>query len=487
MSELIDKALRFGGWPGLILLAGGGAFVLVYWFWQISQGRYRRAFCWLIISFPFTFYTARAFGITAYTLESDIAPFDQRLGLTTGFLLFLVLVLLLRHRLKRPNNRVGRTLEYLMWGYCITITLSQFANHSPSSAFLLSIGAAWQYLALFYLIISLITTQKDVLDLLNAIILMSLLNIVVRVLAQGQGLIINPASLLAGGFENLGTYGSEVGRVGSGALGPYGSYAGYLAVLITLGFGVYWFTGRKIYLLYMAIEFVELLNTFTRGGLLVLSLLGLLFLFGKTRSTILKTGFVGLILTLPLFPLIGSYISVRGLSLNITQIGNFSLRMDLIRLFFEQYSLDLWGKGILKDTMFELAPWLIVPVHNGYLSILDTCGPLPFIITIVISIYSLFLSLRLYRICVRRKTEKQSFLWFSPFLFVALLEWVIYANMSGGSILAYFPYEATSVFWIIVFLPFTFANIRRMSTIAVESQMHVVHGNQSPTLVFPVQ
>ena len=61
MDELVDKALRFGGLPGLVLLAGGGVFVLVYYFFLLSQGRYKRAFCWQIIAFPFTFYSARAF------------------------------------------------------------------------------------------------------------------------------------------------------------------------------------------------------------------------------------------------------------------------------------------------------------------------------------------------------------------------------------------------------------------------------------------
>lgn len=484
---IIDKALSFGGWPGLVLLVVVGGVVLGYWFLLVIQERYNRAFYCQIIAFPFTFYAARAFGITAYTIESDIAPFDQRLGLTTGMLLFLTLVLLLQKRLKRPNNRVGRNLEYLMWGYCITITLSQFVNLSPVSALLLSIGAAWQYLALFYLLISLIRNQEDFLGILNAIFLMSLLNIIVRVVAKGESLIIDPGSSIAGGFENLATYGWEVGRVGSGALGPFGSYAGYLAILITLGFGVYWLTGKKLYLLYIAIECMELLNTYTRGGILILSLLGLLLFFGKTRSMTLKIGFVGSLLSLLLSPLIWSYLSVRGFSANITEIANFVLRIELISQFYEQYSVDLWGNGIFKDTMIVLEPWLIVPVHNAYLAILDTCGPLPFMLFIVISIYSIFCSFRLYQVGVRNMTGKYSFLLFSPFLFVALLEWAVYANMSGGSVLSYFPYEATALFWIVVFLPFAFENIRRTTTVSITSQVHRKFGKQGALLGVPTQ
>src|SRR5258708_18812224 len=181
---MIEKALSFGGWPGLALLLAGNVAGLSLWLFLVVTRRLRDALCVLIAISPFTYYFDRAIGIRIYGVDA----FDQRLGLMPICLFILLGACVVRGRLRRPVRAVGRAIEFAMWLFAILLTVSQFAALSPRNAFLISVGAAWQFLILFYIVTSLVRQPRDVLSLINAIFVCSLLNILVRVVAKGENL-----------------------------------------------------------------------------------------------------------------------------------------------------------------------------------------------------------------------------------------------------------------------------------------------------------
>jgi len=439
-------------------LALGNAAGLARWGYLVVVGRHKDAFLIQIALFPFTFYTARAFGISAFTTPDG--EFDQRLGLTTALLFAILIAVIAGGEFSRSRGTANGVIEALLWVFSIGISASQFLTHSKFAAVLLSIGAGWQWLALYYVMTSLVRNQNDVMSVLNAVFVMSLLNVVVRVVAKGESLIINPASQLAGQYEGAGTFGAEAGRVGSGALGPAVSYAGYLAMLITLALAMAWITRKAIYTVYAGAMAIELLNTFTRGGIYVMVLLAILLAFRATRMRLGRSLLIGFALGLPLISLVSSYLAVRGVTANPAQISNFTNRLELLRLFFaDYYRPTISGTGILKDTVIALSPWFAAPVHSAYVEILDTCGPLPFVTFTLLSFSVLWISWRAYRRAGRRTLRAR--MWSGrvllPCFIVALTQWMVFANTSGTSVLAYYPYEGTAIFWIVSFLALTTA------------------------------
>src|ERR1051326_8490086 len=442
---MLEKALLYGGWPGFVLLLVGNCAGAGAWLFYVLTRRYRRALYVTFMAFPFTFYAGRAAGLRAF----DIPDFDQRVGLSTFMIVALFFVMLWRRRIRRPMGGLPRWIERFVWLYVLTLTLGQFFTHDAWSATLLSVGAGWEFLCLFYLLVSLIRRDRQLIALINSLFVFSILNILVRVVAKGESLVISPSSPLAG---TAGTFGAEAGRVGSGALGPGVSYAGYLSVFITLALGMYFIIRSRIYFVYAVLMLVEMLNTFTRGGVFVLGLLVCLVLFKPTRVISLKVLSVAIAVAAVAWPALKEYVTLRGFSLNVMQVSNFQLRVELTRMFFHAYEFNWWGHGILQQSLFELTPWLIVPIHNAYLEILDTCGILPFIAFSILPLLMIWCGIRAATSRVRKARHLFSAR-FAPFVLVALLQWVLFANTTATSVLAYYPYEGTAVFWVIGLLP----------------------------------
>src|SRR5450432_2687787 len=100
---MIEKALIFGGWPGLILLLVGTVSGLTLWITCVLMNRFRGALYVTIAMFPFSFYAGRAAGLIAY----QITDFDQRVGLTTFLIVGLFGALLFSGRLRRPHRSLS--------------------------------------------------------------------------------------------------------------------------------------------------------------------------------------------------------------------------------------------------------------------------------------------------------------------------------------------------------------------------------------------
>jgi len=458
---MLEKALLYGGWPGFVLLLVGNCVAAGAWLFYVVTKRYRRALYVTFMAFPFTFYAGRAAGLLAF----GIPDFDQRVGLSTFMIIALFGVMLLAGKLRRAQKGLPRWIEYCTWLYVVTLTIGQFVTHDAWAAAFLSIGAAWQYLCLLYLLVSLVRRSSDIANLLNSLFVFSLFNILVRVVAKGESLIVSLSSPTAG---SSGTFGAEAGRVGSGALGPGVSYAGYLAIFITLALGMYFNSRHKIYLVYIAMMFVELLNTFTRGGIFVLGVLVVLVSFRMTRKMLLRIAIPAFAVIAIAWPAIYRYATFRGFSVNVMNVQNFYLRLRLTQLYLQDYyHFSWWGNGILNQTVVEVTPWLLVPVHNAYLDILDTCGVLPFAAFILLSILAVVMAIR--AVSLSRYARFSPSIRLAPFVLVAMLQWIIFANTTSTSVLAYYPYEATAIWWILVSLPLIFARV-----VSLERRQHIV-------------
>lgn len=442
--DLFEIALNTGGIISTIttiILAFGCA---IYWLQLIEKNSHKEAFYFLIIFLTFSYYTTRILGITAYEYFADSGELEyiQKIGFTSLMIVVLYFSMLRANKIQKNKTIFVKNIELFLWLFSISLTITQFFNHSFLSALLLSFGASWQYLFLFYIIISLIKTDKDILSLINSIFIFSIINKLFLVITKGAPLI-----------KSLNEEYSDVTiREGTiGALGPPMSAAGYLAIFLTLGIMAYYMTGKKRYLFYILFVFVEILNTFTRGGIFILFILGLLFFFSVGRQIFRRIA-PFLILVVPFYDIIWKYISFRGFNLDVTQESNFVARMALNVMYFQSYyTFSLIGNGILKNTMMNWLEWMPLPLHNAYLELLDVTGIIPFALFIVISFSSLvqLYKLNLFGENVLR-TKKFSYI---SFLFIALLQWVIFANTTSTSIVAYYPYEGTILFWIICFSP----------------------------------
>lgn len=453
-SSALNTALESGGLIRTIILFFGATIGGLWWIFSVMAKRYKTALFSLIMLFPFTFYAGKIFGIVLISNDDLENPFEQIIGPTTYMICFLGLMLFINRSLKRPLSLEGKIIELFLWLFAVTLTLSQLINHPFWVAIGLSFGASWQFLIVFYILISLIKNEEDMRKLTNAIIVFALLNIFFRVFGKNEPFLQDISSLTTEG---------ELNRTGSGALGPSVSYAGYLAILISLTIGYISLIKKKkkyVYFVILVLLGIELLNTFTRGGIFVSIFLVILFYFKRYRNMLYKALPFFLVSCSVFLGMFWKYIAFRGIGLNIMDEHNFSIRILISILYFQSYYFfTFFGNGIFKPTLIYINDMFSPQLHNGYLEILDACGPFPFILFIIISLYSLYV---LIKICLREnnlynKANKSPSL--KPFFLIALIQWIVYANTSATSILYYYPYEGICLFWIICFSGVIYLNI----------------------------
>jgi len=454
MNELVQKVSNGGVYSIISLILG--ILFFIYWVNLVNNRKYLKALLSLIIAFPFTFYASKFLGLTGWTEPNSQDPFVQKVGVSTLMILILFFSMFFHKSIKKQKTKEEKVTEVLLWLFCLTITISQLVNLTFPSSIILSIGASWQFLALFYIVISVLRDEKDVIKLLNAIFIFSLLNILVRVFAKGESFIMDLSDADTG-FTNAG-------RVGSGSLGWAVSYAGYLAMFITLALGVYYITKKYMYLIYILIIIIELLNTFTRGGILILLTLLVLLFFNNYRKLFIKIVPFIFISLLPFYKTIWLYISLRTITLDVFNDENFTGRMLLINLYFTKYyNFSFWGNGIFKQTLINIGgSYHYLPVHNAYIEVLDVAGIFAFIIFVFLSLYLLWLAIKGNQ---KRNYFRDNRVSIKPFILIAILQWIIFANTTSTSILAYYPYEGTAVFWLLCFTALILFNVNRLKNI----------------------
>ena len=238
-------------------------------------------------------------------------------------------------------------------------------------------------------------------------------------------------------------------RIGGGSMGPAVSYGGYLCIMITITLFLYRSNFKRYYLILLVLLFIELLNTFTRGAFLALIFLGLLVLWKNERKYFLQIFSVAIIIIMATGNVIWQYFSFRGLALNakIFELSNVMVRVDLIETYFNEYfNMSLIGNGIGRFTMIPNLYNIPIPAHNILMALFDQAGIIVLILFVILFSHSLFLNIR-----ISRQRYEKDLSTLAVFLIIALIQWFFFANTTSTYLNIYYPYEASSIFWIILF------------------------------------
>lgn len=424
-----------GQFKSLIILIS--PLILIIWIYLVFIKKdYFRALLFQIIIFPFTCKAERAFAIIAYTYHGVNRDVSQEISLTTFLIIGLFFMMFLNKKLKRPQSKEWKTFEKLIISYATILTITQFFNHSIYSAIWLSIGGIWQFVFIFYIISSVLTSYDKVLLLLKSLIIFTFINIIMRIFSDEQVIVQDLSSTIM--------------RVGAGAMGPAVSYGGYIVIIITITLFFYRYTKNWLYVALSLLLFVELLNTFTRGAFLSLFFLILIILWKKERKIFLRV----LVLFLPFLILFGNkiwdFVSYRGLFLSakIMELSSVNVRLWLFKNYFTKiFDFSIIGNGIGNLTRIKTPFARQLPAHNIIVALLDQTGVIVTFLFIVAFIYSLLLAIKISK----NRDIKVNIL--SIFISVALIQWFIFANTSSTLLNWSYPYEASAIFWIILFLP----------------------------------
>ena len=459
ISEIISKIFysalysEIGGRFDVLAIMFSPVFGVI-WLWLLFIKKdYLKALLLQIVAFPLTYKVKNAFAILAY--DPGFGGTPQKISATTFLIIALFCILSFQGVIKKPKDREWRVFEKLILLYAISLTAVQFFNHSFHSAVWLSIGGIWQFILLFYMLSSLITSYDKIVLLLNSLIGFTFVNILMRCFSEEQVL-----------FQQLM---SGVIRVGAGAMGPAVSYGGYLAVMITIAFGLYRIKNNALYLVIAVFFFVELLNTFTRGAFLALFFLLLIPFWQGERKFIFRITIMLIPILLLSSETIWEFASYRGLSfgLEITKLTSVSSRIDLILNYFaNHFNFSLIGNGIGNLTL-AWGGHRLLPPHNILIALIDQTGiivALLFMLSFSYACYVLFKNSK--NITIYNK--KTSIL--STYLFIALIQWFFFANTTSTLLNWYYPYETSAIFWMVLFLSViiskvNYADYRNMGTI----------------------
>lgn len=434
--RLIEKSVTSaGGTFNLVIIAISLLLVPLYVI-LLLRGSMVTVMSLYIICLP-AIYRFRGFWAIEVRPNNYQAP---ELVSVTTFLIFLFLIVFFArgYKLRKPGN-FYRTIEYLLWGYVILGTISQFVNLDISGAFWLSLKSLWQYLALFYLLSGAINNRNDINLILKAIVISIFIGIVFRQGTHGVGFT----------FEDLN--GGGLVRIDGGAFGPAVSYGGYLAFVSVISLYLArsahkWFQ-RLLWLLLMALILFELINTHTRGAMLSLVLIPILLLFPNERKFISLTILAGtLILILSgVIPELLNLASQRNFSLSFSLLNDQSaqIRFELWKLSLP-HVFDRFGFGYGIGNALNMNVQGIersLPSHNLLLESTQYVGA-----------FSALCFLVLYVVTLARAglfANRSSRLAYS---FVGLSVWFVFANTTSTSILYYYPCEATILMFTILFL-----------------------------------
>ena len=288
----------------------------------------------------------------------------------------------------------------------------------------------------FILISGAISNEDDARSLVKALVLALFLGIIFRMGTFGIGFV----------FKNQG----EFTRIGGNAFGPAVSYGGYLAFGAVLGLYLArsshrWFI-RAVWLFITAILLFEMLNTHTRGAILSLFLLVFLFVWASERRFLILTLIVGfglLIVSGHLNDMI--YLaSQRNLVLNtsLLSVPNALVRFELWRYsIFHIFDRFGFGYGIGNALLFMTSYGREFVSHNLIFDLTQSIGGFATIIFVV-----------LYILGMRQSFKFGSSSSLMAYLFTALAVWFLFANTTSTSIVFYYPFEATLLMYLVLFI-----------------------------------
>lgn len=422
-------------------------FLMMTWGFLLVTGKYRAALGFQILLLPMSGRVQRLFGIVAYRIPS--AQFAQKISITTFMILVFLVVLLLQRIPMRRKDKSFRIIEFLLWGFVLLGTVSQFVNHALWSAFWLSLGGLWQFAAWFYIISALIRTPEDMRYLMKCIVIVMLLSIAFRILARGDTFLVTYSESIS----NLGQIvlsASQYVRIGSVTFGPPVYYGGYLALVIFAALYLMRSSPTRlvqlVWLFLAGILFFEMINTFTRGASLSLLAFGLLLLFKNQRRFACRV----ILMLIPVIVLLGfsiwRLISYTGIYFDSRMLRTPSVlgRWQLLHLHFSHF-FDRFGFGYGIMNQLQLAvpsTGLKRPPHNTIIGLSQCVGAFSTLFFVAMLAY---IVMQLYRIA--RNTESS----IAAFWFVAIVGWIVFSNTTGPPITYYIPYESVLLMYSVLF------------------------------------
>ena len=403
-----------------------GILVFFYFIILFIKKDFKKLFLILLLFLPGISRFQKIFAIQAY--KNYVIP-------PLTLIIFILLIFILLHKNYKLRTKTEKQFEKLLWTFAITGTLTQFINHSFFSAFWLSIGAFWQWVALFYILSAILTEKKYAIKILKYIPFAIIIGIVFRIGSGGQT------------FLNILT-GSQRFRVSS-TFGPAVSYGGYLAIVAISIFYIIKVADTKnkkiFWVIIFLIIFNEMLQTMTRGAYIAFSLFILLFIWKTERRHMIIILSAGVLSVPIIWKYIYALITYRQFS--IVGIGNipgvyqrfFAWQQNLPKIF-THYGL---GNGIGKVEEITFGPGIYLTPHNMLLSMCQQIGFFSTLFFIIMYIFVIKKGIQNSLIKIKYNMY--------PYLVVMLIAFFIFANTTNTSILAYYPYSSILIFYLFFF------------------------------------
>ena len=415
--------------------------VMLAWGASLLQSRPVIQVGLLIIAFPFLGRTRDFLNITILHFPPP-SDWVERLGLTSLFIVVLFVAFLLRQvPMRRPGNKLFRRVEACLWLFVGLGTIAQLFHHEPMSAILLSFNGMAQYLLWFYVVVGAVCDLEDVRLLFACFSGMLVVNMLLRTFFTGVSYDLSWVGGITGTF-----------RYNAGGLGWAGNYSILLTVGIVLCVGLLDLAKSRaanlMWLMVIAVLTIEMVFTFMRSAyaVFVLSLL-LLLAFRATRryATIVAVMLVlGLLVAMAFRP--NDTKLVLGARMGF--IATDWVRRDLFLLAIPDVLHDMgFGFGIANGPRYS-TQWSdkLITAHNVFLSLTQDVGlwaALAWVGAVLTTVIELARGMR-YQL--RPEVGRLQI----P-LFVALVAWFIFANVTGY-ITAYYPVESTQVVYTLMAL-----------------------------------
>lgn len=429
----------------IIIVSLVGMTFILYFFHLLLNRKYLFAFNVLLILLPFTYFLSKIIFIPIYRNNSFlIADYTEKISITTLMIVIYFIVI----KFKTYNKVIYDFNTILLSLFIISILLTQLFTHNIKEAILLTITSSVQYLLVFLIIQRIVNSFHDAKTVLNSIVVLLFANIFFRVIVLNQP------------FLQDFTNNFEFTRVGFAALGPAVSYAGYIAIILNIMLGLYLIEKKNYYLFFFLLGFIELLGTFTRGGILILTF-SLLFLILSKKVKLSRLIIFLAIFTVLAIPLIIQIFSIRGrgVTSNLLYDSSVLVRFELIINYFKDLNNIFIGKGIGNYSIFNIGNNVYLPIHNAFVEILDFAGIFPLVF---FSILLIRIALIAKRNISNDKLVAENRLLFLT-LFICLIQWVVFSNTTSTSILYYYPFEGTIILYIIIALIVRLNNIVKYS------------------------
>jgi hypothetical protein len=439
LMPVFDYVVRRPGGGNNILIVLAAMGVMGLWVRLMMRGEWLHVLGLQILLLNVTARATELFGVVEFTNFDD----QQEIASATTVLIVLAGLTFLAERCaagsrgKQLEGRAAQTALVLFGVFGLPATASQIVNHTPASAFWLSVTGVWQYAFVGMLTLAAIRRVEDIVALWRYMIGAVILSIVIRTATRGE---------VYGQLEGLNPM-----RLGSIAFGPANYYSSTVAIVITLGLGLLcaartnW--GKAACGLVLLVLAVEQVSTFTRGGYVALAVLVLLPLFKGTRRFAVGLGvFIGLVLLATgrwVLPIL--LFRPFDLKENSVQERFWLIGMG-VRHCFDNFG---FGHGIARYILFEDpigTGGVNLPVHSLLLETAQMIGGLA-----TLALIGLFawIVAGLWK-AARRESGPVGRA--APFVLIAIVGWHAYANTTGTSILCYAPQEATFLVWVLMFV-----------------------------------